>query len=87
MKKLFICFNCFPAFTFSITTAERAGFEPAKHFWRLHAFQACLFNHSSISPYFGLHNTIFFKIGCKLQRKSGIASDFSYKCILFFRLT
>ena len=31
--------------------AERAGFEPAKHFWRLHAFQACLFNHSSISPY------------------------------------
>ena len=27
------------------------GFEPMKHFWRLHAFQACLFNHSSISPY------------------------------------
>ena len=26
------------------------GFEPRKHFWRLHAFQACLFNHSSISP-------------------------------------
>jgi geranylgeranyl pyrophosphate synthase len=36
---------------------------------------------------FGRHNTIFFKIGCKLQRKSGTASDFSYKCILFFRLT
>ena len=30
--------------------AERRGFEPRKHFWRLHAFQACLFNHSSISP-------------------------------------
>ncbi len=30
--------------------AERAGFEPAKRFWRLHTFQACLFNHSSISP-------------------------------------
>ena len=31
-------------------TAERAGFEPAKPFRGLHAFQACLFNHSSISP-------------------------------------
>ena len=30
--------------------AERAGFEPAKRFWRLHTFQACLFNHSSTSP-------------------------------------
>ena len=30
--------------------AERAGFEPAIHFWRIHAFQACLFNHSSTSP-------------------------------------
>ena len=32
------------------STAERAGFEPAKPFKGLHAFQACLFNHSSISP-------------------------------------
>ena len=31
-------------------TAERARFELAVHFWRTHAFQACLFNHSSISP-------------------------------------
>ena len=31
-------------------SAEKAGFEPAVHFWRTHAFQACLFNHSSISP-------------------------------------
>ena len=30
--------------------AERGGFEPPKPFWSLHAFQACLFNHSSISP-------------------------------------
>ena len=30
--------------------AERAGFEPAIRFRRIHAFQACLFNHSSISP-------------------------------------
>ena len=31
--------------------AERRGFEPRKPFWSLHAFQACLFNHSSISPF------------------------------------
>ena len=36
---------------FCFSFAERRGFEPRKHFWRLHAFQACLFNHSSISPY------------------------------------
>ena len=30
--------------------AERGGFEPPKRFGRLHAFQACLFNHSSIFP-------------------------------------
>ena len=30
--------------------AERGGFEPPKRFRRLHAFQACLFNHSSIFP-------------------------------------
>ena len=31
-------------------SAERTGFEPANRFCRLHAFQACLFNHSSTSP-------------------------------------
>ena len=30
--------------------AERGGFEPPKRFGRLHAFQACLFTHSSIFP-------------------------------------
>ena len=30
--------------------AERTGFEPVKPFRGLHAFQACLFNHSSIFP-------------------------------------
>ncbi len=30
--------------------AERTRFELVKRFWRLHAFQACLFNHSSTSP-------------------------------------
>ena len=33
-----------------IKNAERTGFEPANRFCRLHAFQACLFNHSSTSP-------------------------------------
>ena len=31
--------------------AERTGFEPVIRFWRIHAFQACLFNHSSTFPY------------------------------------
>ena len=30
--------------------AERLGFEPRRRF-RLHAFQACAFDHSAISPY------------------------------------
>ena len=31
--------------------AERGGFEPPNRFCRLHAFQACLFSHSSTFPY------------------------------------
>ena len=31
--------------------AERAGFEPAITFGAIHTFQACLFNHSSTSPF------------------------------------
>ncbi len=30
--------------------AEREGFEPSIHFWRIHTFQACSFNHSDTSP-------------------------------------
>ena len=41
---------CFIICWFSAFIAEREGFEPAKPFRGLHAFQACLFNHSSISP-------------------------------------
>ena len=26
------------------------GFEPMIHFWRIHTFQACAFDHSAISP-------------------------------------
>ncbi len=34
------------------TTAEREGFEPPIHFWRIHTFQACSFNHSDTSPFY-----------------------------------
>ena len=68
-------------FSLILNLAERRGFEPRIPFRSIHAFQACLFNHSSISPIYA-----FLEIGCKLQRKSGTASDFSYKCILFFVL-
>ena len=33
-----------------IELAEREGFEPSTPFWSVHAFQACAFNHSAISP-------------------------------------
>ncbi len=46
--------------------AERTGFEPAKPFRGLHAFQACLFNHSSTSPYFfKLQSGRGLNFGCK----------------------
>jgi hypothetical protein len=32
--------------------AEREGFEPSIHFWRIHTFQACSFDHSDTSPDF-----------------------------------
>ena len=48
-----------------ILPAERAGFEPAIHFWRIHAFQACLFNHSSISPI-----GAFFKSGANYKKNA-----------------
>ena len=40
--------------SYDIVTAERGGFEPPIRFWRIHAFQACLLSHSSISPYWVL---------------------------------
>ena len=40
--------------------AERGGFEPPKRFRRLHAFQACLFNHSSIFPLKGGAKVVLF---------------------------
>ncbi len=38
------------SWTFFVS-AERGGFEPPNRFRRLHAFQACLFNHSSTFPW------------------------------------
>ena len=34
-----------------VPIAERGGFEPPIPFRGIHAFQACLFNHSSIFPF------------------------------------
>src|SRR5208282_1716188 len=36
--------------TVRIKLAEREGFEPSIPFWSMHAFQACAFSHSAISP-------------------------------------
>ena len=63
-----------------MSPAERGGFEPPKRFWRLHAFQACLFNHSSISP--SRHHS---EIGLKLQKKSE-PTIFSATNVSFFFL-
>ena len=40
-------------FVLQFFAAERRGFEPRIPFWGIHAFQACLFNHSSTSPFRG----------------------------------
>ena len=62
--------------------AERGGFEPPIRFRRIHAFQACLFNHSSISPF----HILFVKIECFSSLIFMVHRVFSYKCILFIRL-
>ena len=61
--------------------AERTGFEPVIRFRRIHAFQACLFNHSSISP-----SLIFYKGGRKLQIKKEKQAISSHKYILFLKV-
>ena len=42
----------------AMAAAERRGFEPRNRFGRLHAFQACLFSHSSISPFLTQKNAL-----------------------------
>ena len=67
-------------FSLILNFAERRGFEPRIPFRVYTLSEACLFNHSSISPIYA-----FLEIGCKLQ-KMRTTSVFSYKCILFFVL-
>ena len=76
----FFCFRFL--FCRGISPAERGGFEPPIRFWRIHAFQACLFNHSSISPstFSGRQTSLFSSL-------FEFTEFFSYKCILFIRLT
>ena len=49
-------------YSVKLIMAERAGFEPARRFRRLQAFQACLFNHSSIFPYLLNAKIIIFSV-------------------------
>ena len=67
----------------SLLYAERGGFEPPKRFRRLHAFQACLFNHSSIFP-FGVHRAIVISLisDCKIIEL--ISQKWIFRIILKF---
>ena len=49
-------------FSLILNFAERRGFEPRIPFRSIHAFQACLFNHSSISPLSGRKSRGSFRI-------------------------
>ena len=62
--------------------AERRGFEPRKPFWSLHAFQACLFNHSSISP---LRSSRVFQN--RLQNYYKLLEYASFFAIIFYFAT
>ena len=44
--------------------AERKGFEPSIRFWRIHAFQACAFDHSATSLYLNLYSALINKKKC-----------------------
>ena len=73
-------------FTKFTSAAERRGFEPLIRFWRIHAFQACLFNHSSTFPDASLRDTVL-----ENERKLRIIflfrAIFATKVLFFFRAT
>ena len=69
-------------YLYKVIHAERRGFEPRIPFRGIHAFQACLFNHSSISPKFQI-SPLFLAFSTNIL---AFGSVFSYKCILFFVL-
>ena len=61
----------------SLIIAERTGFEPANRFCRLHAFQACLFNHSSTSPVSPKTSSDAKKRACNDDAERNIASTYA----------
>ena len=65
---LYLVFFLIKGFCIVFPFAERPGFEPGNRFGRLHAFQACLFSHSSISPSTYAHHDN--------SSKSGASYDF-----------
>ena len=67
----------------SCLLAEKAGFEPAIRFWRIHAFQACLFNHSSISPLISHSITpIPSENECKVRKKYNTQSFLQFRLFI-----
>ena len=62
--------------------AERTGFEPVSRFRRLHAFQACLFNHSSIFPVFRLQ--IYAKFIDYPQSVHALTIKIPHRCVQFY---
>ena len=57
--------------------AERSGFEPEIRFCRIHAFQACLLSHSSISPEWECKYTESFYIFATLKNCFDFFAGFS----------
>ena len=51
--------------------AERAGFEPAIRYSRIHTFQACAFSHSATSPGAGIISPDLQKADCLAEGCSG----------------
>ena len=66
-------------------SAERGGFEPPKRFWRLHAFQACLFSHSSTSPWL-CESFVCYALAIKSLRPICIAESAAKVTQFFHRI-
>ena len=60
--------------------AEREGFEPSIPFWSMHAFQACAFNHSAISPA-GSETLAMREVGRNLFQQSGRIGSISVESL------
>ena len=64
----------------TVSDAERAGFEPAEPFRGSHAFQACQFSHSCISPI----NCSFIFQASKVRKKPIEKSTRSFRQSNFY---